>query len=206
MRQRNAAASRREIIQIASALFLEEGYDNVTLERVSRETGASVRTLMRYFGSKDRLALAEHLALLTRCEARFEARFEAGADVGAVPGTVLELWNAHIHEVAVRLQAHTGWAVAHFGMVFDDLSLRSRFLSIQQRYEDLLAASLAREAGAPEPGLTHRVLAASLVAANLALIRHWLDGAGTSDLRALHAAVMSYATSGLAALDEAAHR
>jgi AcrR family transcriptional regulator len=194
VRQRNVATSRREIVQSASALFLAEGYDEVTLERVSRETGASVRTLMRYFGSKDRLALAEHIVLLER----FEARFGDGPAAEAV----LKIWSEHIHEVAVRLQEDTEWALAHFRMVFNDLTLRSRFLSIQQRYEDVLAESMAREAGAPEPALTHRVLAASVVAGNLALIRTWLDGGAASDLRAQHRAVMAYATSGLSALEE----
>jgi AcrR family transcriptional regulator len=192
VRDRAREASRREIAATADALFLAEGYEQVTLERVARETGASTRTLMRYFGSKDNLALAEHLLLLERFEAGLRRR---------PPGvSVVDHYAGHLRGVAEALQRDPARSIARFRMVLGDLALRSRFLSIQQRYEDLLAEGLADEAGVPGPGLAQRVQAASIVAAHLALARYWLESDGGCDLRELHPAVRRYTEAGLDAL------
>jgi AcrR family transcriptional regulator len=50
--------TRRRILEAAYELLLVQPYDDVSLERVARRAGVSKQTLLRHFGSKDRLACA----------------------------------------------------------------------------------------------------------------------------------------------------
>ena len=52
------AETRMRILQAAYELFLEQNYDEVSLERVAERAGLSKQTVIRQFGSKDRLAYA----------------------------------------------------------------------------------------------------------------------------------------------------
>ena len=50
--------TRTRILEAAYQLFLERHYDEVSLERVAERAGLSKQTVIRQFGSKDRLAYA----------------------------------------------------------------------------------------------------------------------------------------------------
>jgi len=52
------AETRGRILQAAYDFLLVEQYDDVTLERVAERAGVSKQTVIRQFGSKDRLAYA----------------------------------------------------------------------------------------------------------------------------------------------------
>ncbi|MBW3079938.1 TetR/AcrR family transcriptional regulator [Bifidobacterium saguinibicoloris] len=55
--RRKKAATRRTIRDVALRLFAEQGYGNVTTQRIADEAGMSVITLFRYFPSKEDLVL-----------------------------------------------------------------------------------------------------------------------------------------------------
>ncbi|APE34687.1 hypothetical protein BOX37_12795 [Nocardia mangyaensis] len=51
------------MVDAALALFVERGYDAVTMEQVAESVGMSRRTLHRYFTSKDNILLGKYDAL-----------------------------------------------------------------------------------------------------------------------------------------------
>ena len=66
LRERKKEDARRQIIHKANRLFRKHGYENVTLEQIADACVMSVRTILRYFSTKEALALAvEHDLLET---------------------------------------------------------------------------------------------------------------------------------------------
>lgn len=57
-RARGMEQTRERILDAAHCLWLELAYDAVTLERVAERAAVSKQTVLRLFGSKDRLAVA----------------------------------------------------------------------------------------------------------------------------------------------------
>lgn len=60
-RPRDAAATRKQLLDAAAALFAERGFDRTTVRDIAERAGVNQALLFRYFGSKDGL-FAEALA------------------------------------------------------------------------------------------------------------------------------------------------
>lgn len=58
IRQRARQSLRREIAKTVSGIFVERGFDVVTVEEVAKEAGISRATFFRYFGSKEDAVMA----------------------------------------------------------------------------------------------------------------------------------------------------
>lgn len=85
-RAESTAATRRAILDAAIALFREEGDPDPSLEAIAAGAGCSTRSVLRHFGSKERLieaAIAR--AATTAAESR---RVEPGDVAGAVRAIV----------------------------------------------------------------------------------------------------------------------
>jgi AcrR family transcriptional regulator len=54
-RQRNAAATRKAILDSAVRAFTEHGYDGIGVRDIAREAGVTAMLVNRYFGSKEKL-------------------------------------------------------------------------------------------------------------------------------------------------------
>jgi AcrR family transcriptional regulator len=54
-RRRDAAATRRALLDAATALFAERGYDRTTVRDIATRAGVNQALLFRYFGSKEAL-------------------------------------------------------------------------------------------------------------------------------------------------------
>lgn len=59
-----ALETKYRIAETAMALFLEQGYETVTVEAVADASQVSRRTVFRHFGGKDELAFPDHSARL----------------------------------------------------------------------------------------------------------------------------------------------
>jgi AcrR family transcriptional regulator len=57
-RRRDGAASRERLLQAASELFAERGYDRATAREISARAGVDTTMIARYFGGKAQLYIA----------------------------------------------------------------------------------------------------------------------------------------------------
>ncbi len=166
LRARKKAVTRQAISDEATRLFLERGFEAVTLAEVAEAAGVSVKTIFNYFGSKEEL-------FLDREDLLHEAILAAVRDRG--PG-------ARITEALVvvftesRIPDGTGWAALfdperravfrRFLAVWQEsAALQGRYLSSNERLQERLAPLLAGELGLPEGDDALRIFVAMLVAA-----------------------------------------
>lgn len=139
-RAESTAATRRAILDAAIALFREGHQPDAPLERVAERAGCSSRSVIRHFGSKERLVEA---AIEDAMAAAVESRRVAPGDVaGAVRAIVAHyeemgdevvqmLASAeryplarHVTELGERM--HREWAREAFGPRLDGLSPAER--------------------------------------------------------------------------------
>lgn len=149
LRERKKQMTRQGILDAAERLFAEHGYDGVTVAQIADQANVSVKTLFKYFDSKEDLVFSGEDEIRTAlCDAVRE-RPAGRSPLEAVRGFLKEL--AGDDEQAAGIEAfHSA-----FGAV---PQLRSRMLLMYERFEEALAQVLAEEsdagAGHPAPRLT----------------------------------------------------
>ncbi|MFD5733951.1 TetR/AcrR family transcriptional regulator [Streptomyces sioyaensis] len=161
LRERKKLRTRQRISGEATLLFIERGFDHVTVAEVARAAEVSTMTVFNYFPRKEDLFLdriPEARELIVRTVR------ERGADespLAALRALVLGLL-AERHPLAV-----VGEGFEHFWRtVLDSPALRARGREAVEELEGTLAALLAEAAGgdADRPGQDARLAAALIVA------------------------------------------
>lgn len=185
LRERKKARTRRELIELALDLFLRQGFEQTTLEQIADEAELSISTVLRYFNSKSRLALAINHDLLDQFRARLQAP-DREIDT-------LSCWREHVEE-SVRSMNDTPKAAALLKMVMSEPALVVGLLEVRQGYEDAIAAAIVLDA-APTPvsDIHAQMLAAMLVAGNSAVFRAWVAGGQREDIRVNLLAAVDFA-------------
>ena len=157
----SAGDQRREaMIRAAYALFMERGYESVSVDDIIRVAGGSKATLYKFFGSKEGVlrAVVAELAdtMLREFSAEFPAASSARESLTHV-GTVLA--ELALSESAINQHRH---AVAH-ARAFPDIA-RMWFESGPKRSVEGIAALLGRETAAGRLRVDDPVRAAWLFA------------------------------------------
>jgi len=142
-RERPTAGDRRRraIIDAAYALFMEKGYESVSVDEIIRMAGGSKATLYKFFGNKEGVLRAVISALADDMLNRFDAEFPAARtpreSLLRIGSTLAEL---ALSENAINQFRH---AVAH-AKAFPDVA-RLWFEAGPQRTIEGIARFLARE-------------------------------------------------------------
>jgi len=169
LRERKKEDARRQIIHKANRLFRKHGYENVTLEQIADACVMSVRTILRYFSTKEALALAvEHDLLET-----FRSRL-ANRETDAVT-----CWREFQVETLHLMEAPE--ARKRMIAIISSSQMLAEFLRIGQSYQDILAEAIAEEAG-DVPALEIAVFSSLLVSGASAVFRRWLTSDEPFDL------------------------
>jgi AcrR family transcriptional regulator len=184
LRDRKREKLNRTILDVSLRLFLTRGYDRTTLEQVCEEAETSLRTLLRYFPSKEVLALGREYAALE------DFREAIGR---LAPGvSVIGFWRERISLSSQGVE--TKQYLARLKMFDSAPAIEAKMLSLQVTYEDLLAEAFAREAGFPvDEDLHSRLLAGMLIAGNRAASRRWVASNGKLNLGKLREEVIDWA-------------
>jgi AcrR family transcriptional regulator len=164
-------------------LFLSRGYEKTTLEQVCEIAETSLRTLLRYFPTKEALALGRELISL-------EDFKESLASLD--PSTpLIVFWRERVSSHSRDIDEAKYLARVK---LFDSAqAIEAQMLALQVTYENLLAGAFAREAGVdPEWDLHSRLLAATLVAGNRAATRRWVASEGRLNLARLRTDVIDW--------------
>jgi AcrR family transcriptional regulator len=185
VRDRKKQETRRLILKCANRLFHERGFAATTLEDIAREAGIHKQTVLRYFGSKDAIALAFRQVALDK--------FKAGLLDPARKLPVLEYWRDFI-DASAREVTTRGDQLRYTKLVESEPALMGASLAMHMRYEDLLAEALSMEAGLdPEQDIHSRLLAGFLVAGNFAVARLLLNRGDLTDYCRLARYVVDFA-------------
>jgi AcrR family transcriptional regulator len=151
-RERKKARTRSAIADAALRLFLERGFDDVTVAQVAEAADVSVTTVFNHFPSKEALVFDE------------EAEREA-ALLGAVRGRpadvdVLTALHRFVRSQVDRRAGHADGEFDRFlALVETSPELRAHSQRMWSGYERGLAEALADDAGLPADDARARALA-----------------------------------------------
>jgi AcrR family transcriptional regulator len=146
LRERKKRQTRQYISDVATALFIERGFDAVTVAEIADAADVSVNTVYNYFPAKEDLFLDRSKGVVDRL-----SRWVRGRDAGeSAAAAVLRELRDEVEAVSPRVGLLKGYD--RFMRVIQDApALRSRLWSIQQEVQENLEETLREETGA-EPG------------------------------------------------------
>lgn len=157
LRERKKRQTRQRIYDEATRLFVERGFDHVTIAEVAAEAEVSVNTLYNYFEAKEDLVLPPDQASPQRLADMVRQRRHGESAAHAVL--------AHVRDEVDRRDRRLGLTEG-FGRVFEMMraapTLTARLEHLGQQMTDALAAVLAEETGAAPDAPLPRVVAAQL--------------------------------------------
>jgi AcrR family transcriptional regulator len=178
--ERQRAAARAEITEVALKLFLKQGFDATTIDQIVAAVGVSRRSFFRYFGTKEDIVLGD---LVARGAAI--AKEVAARPAGEEPWEALRAGFQASQEKTVP---DPDFELALGRMLFETPSLHARLLEKHVRWQDMLVPLIAGRL--PEQGGSTSLRAAAIVAAALACLdaasKAWVESNGRSDLAVLY--------------------
>jgi AcrR family transcriptional regulator len=185
---------RDELGRVAIRLFVEHGFDSVTVDDIAAAAGSSPRTFFRYFATKDEVVLDYERRLQERLLLALRSRPPDEGPVAALRQAYLE--TSHV-EPAERDR------VLQLGRVLESApALRAR-VSGERIAEDMaLAEHLAQRLGARPDDARVRVIIASMGAVAETEFRIWVRGGGRGDPAKRIAEALELLEGGLGQLDE----
>jgi AcrR family transcriptional regulator len=129
LRDATRRAVRAEIAAKAMDLFLEQGFEETTVNQVAAAVGMSSRSVFRYFGSKEEMVIGELVELGHEVAAALEGRPD---DEGP--------WIALRHALQVCVDSLEGQEAGRrrATMLANTPSLRTAMLDKQMRWQEML--------------------------------------------------------------------
>lgn len=155
LRERKKQRTRETIARVGLDLFAERGYHATTLADIAEAADVSTRTIFAYFPCKEDILFCDFPAMKDAFACALAER-PAGVDaLEAVRTFILAAPRAGKHELHEQQKL----------IVQGDETLRSHMRARMGQLEELIAAAIAQEIGAPDDDLRPHVVAASLMAA-----------------------------------------
>lgn len=187
LRAHRKAATRAAIQEHALRLFLAEGYDAVTVERIAAAAGVSHMTFFRHFPSKESVVETDDydpvIAELIRARPPDEGPLAA---VGAaLAGALRAMPDAEQQAVLVRT-----------GLILRTPALRARMWENQRSTQQLFADAVAAREHTDPADLRVQVLAAAALATVTTALTRWVQGEGAQPLADLVDAAFAALTAG----------
>jgi AcrR family transcriptional regulator len=140
-RERKKAATRAAILDAATALFLERGFDGVSVREIADKADVSPKTVFTHFPQKEALVFSDE-------DERHERLVAAVS--GRPPGTTIsDALKAHyLSEIAAM---RSGPQRQILTLMEETPALIDYAEKMWFRHEDALAAAIAKELGLAEP-------------------------------------------------------
>lgn len=155
LRARNKERNRTAISDVATRLFIERGFEKVTIADVASAAGVAKMTVTNHFPRKEDLVLDIHEDLVASL---------AGAVADRASGeSALAALRRHYLDGLRRHDAALGFSGPEFAaMITGSAALRARLREIREQQEEALARALAAETRARASDVTPRVAAGQL--------------------------------------------
>jgi AcrR family transcriptional regulator len=157
LRERRKMETRQEISNVATELFIEHGFEKVTIADIAAAAGVAKMTVTNHFPRKEDLALDLHEEMRTLL-----AEVVAGRRKGE--SALAALRRYYFERLAAR-EPLLGFSGRNFAkMITDSPTLQARHRELEWQRQEALAATLAAETGTPVTDITPRLVAAQLTA------------------------------------------
>jgi AcrR family transcriptional regulator len=193
--ERRRRLLRDELGHVAIRLFVEHGFDNVTVDDIAAAAGSSPRTFFRYFATKDEVVLDYERRLQARLLVALRSRPPNEGPVEALRQAYVE--TSHV-EPAERGR------VLQLGRVLENApALRARVAGERIAEDIALAEHLAERLGAQPDDARVRVMVASMGAVAETEFRTWVRGGGKGDPAKRISEALALLEGGLGQLDKA---
>jgi AcrR family transcriptional regulator len=167
---------REDLTAAAIALFLEQGYDETTVDAIAEAAGVARRTFFRYFRTKEDAVFPDHDDCLQRVEELLNAAAPQTPPLAAVGQAAQVVLAMYTHDPAT--------AVKRYELTRSVAPLREREITATSRYQRVFTDHLhKRSRGDEDSRLRDEVVAAAVVAAHNHVLRHWLRAGGKGDPR-----------------------
>ncbi|WP_459956401.1 TetR/AcrR family transcriptional regulator [Nocardia sp. IFM 10818] len=182
LRERKKQQTRQHISDTATRMFLERGFDGVTIAEIAAAADVAKMTVTNYFPRKEDLVLDLGEQMIGRMTRAVEAR-EPGESALAA------LRRDYLADVAAQRQI-IGFSGLEFArLIAGSPALVARVREFYDESERLLAAHLAAETAAAESDFTPRIAAVMLGGVQRALFeetqRRTLAGESNDDIAAV---------------------
>lgn len=189
LRERQKAERRQAISDAATALFLQRGFDAVTMAEVADAAGVSIKTIFNYFGSKEELFLDREAEARAATIAAITERPPGASITDGLLALLVE------HRVP---SGRGGWETlddparregfrSFLTTWQESTALRARHLLVQERLADTLQEALAAELDLPADDVRIRAMSMVLVAVmherHRTLARAVLEGVPADEVR-----------------------
>ena len=157
LRQRKKERTRQAITDAAMAMFLEHGFDNVSIIRIAAAAEVSVQTVYNYFPAKADLVFDEADQITSDLQRAVRHRPPGQSALSAIRG--------YFASIPARVGGHRPpEPTPRFRrLVRDSPALRAYQREIFARFEQALATALAEETGAPRDAVEPFIAAAGLI-------------------------------------------
>ncbi|MEU5308860.1 TetR/AcrR family transcriptional regulator [Streptomyces sp. NPDC021562] len=143
LRERKKRQTRQYISDVATGLFVERGFDAVTVAEIAAAADVSVNTVYNYFPAKEDLFFDRSAGVVDRL-----ARWVRGRHQGeAAAAAVLRELREEVEAVSPRVGLIPGYS-AFMRVIEDAPALRSRLWAIGQEVQANLEGALREETGA----------------------------------------------------------
>jgi AcrR family transcriptional regulator len=156
LRERKKALTRQALIDTATELFAERGFDQVTVAEIADVVNIAPKTVFVYFPSKEDLVFHGEDEMRDTLVARIRDRASGQTPLDAVAGLLAELMKSSADGPVAELDRL-------LRVLGDSPTLKSRLLLMWERFEAAIAHELAAETGEPAESPRPRIAAAQLV-------------------------------------------
>src|ERR1700683_3907956 len=146
-RERKKAATRQALADAALRLFLEHGYDQVTVRDIAEAADVSTTTLFKHFPGKEALVFDEDAQNESALVAAVRDRVTGQSIFGA------------LRDFLLRGIAGSGDTGAFFKLIEETPELRAYSHLMWMRYEAALARAIAEDVGVPADDISSVALA-----------------------------------------------
>lgn len=189
-RIRRIQAARLAVERAALSLFAEQGYEQTTVEEIAEAVGISVRTLFRYYSSK------QHILFGDVAQGRIDAiRTALWARPASEPPLVAI--EGALDDLDLRDPADREQVLARFALLRRQPSLLTTYLVLNRELGSVVADFVARRTGASATDLYPQMVAAATTAAWDTALVTWSASDGTANLSDLRRTAFAALTAGL---------
>lgn len=176
LREKKKRETREAIADVALELFVQHGFDAITVEQIADAAAVSRRTVFRYFDSKESLLFASQEARMTHFRTLLEHREWGDTPLAAVRAALLDMARLYMEEREVILALHR--------IIESSSSLMAYDQRLDVAWEAAIIEALVVGTNDPdsERHRQARWLAGALVGTVRVVLRDWVRANGTDDL------------------------